>query len=282
MQNSLRNEKMEGLYLYCIRDKTEDPSSFHAGGIDGKGEVFTIIHNELEAIVSRVSLSEFTSDEIQKKAQDDLNWIKEKAVIHEDVIEEAMRGIDGLVSVIPMRFGIIFKDKAGLEETLDRDQTEMRALLNKIRGKQEWSVKIYLMDSKIFESMVKERNKEIKLKEKEIASMTEGMAFFMEEELKETVRDEVNKELDTMLDGLFEKLGEEAAESVKTKLLDKEMTGRTESMVLNAAFLIHADKVNSFTKTLDNMAGNLTAKGFRLEYGGPWPPFNFTNGREKA
>ncbi|MCX5810388.1 MAG: GvpL/GvpF family gas vesicle protein [Proteobacteria bacterium] len=269
---------MDGLYLYCIREKTEDVSGFHTRGIDGKREIFTIIHRELEAVISRVSLLKFTSEEIQKKAVEDLNWIKEKAVIHEDVIEEAMRGADGLVNVIPMRFGIIFKDKAGLKETLDRDYAKMRRLLNKIRGKQEWSVKIYLMDSERFELMVKEKNEDIRLKEQEMASMPEGMAYFMEEELKETVCNEVNKELDVMSDNLFGKLGEEAAESVKTKILDREMTGKTERMVLNAAFLVHADKVDSFKKALEDIDEDLKAKGLHLEYSGPWPPFNFTNG----
>lgn len=281
MQNNRRNEKMNGLYLYCIREKTEDASGFSTRGIDGKRDVFTIIHRELEAVVSRVCLSKFTSEEIQKKALEDLNWIKEKAVIHEDVIEEAMRGTYGLVAVIPMRFGIIFKNKTGLEEILNRDYAKMRRLLNKIRGKQEWSVKIYLMDSERFELMVKEKNEGIRLKEKEMASVPEGAAYFMEEELKEVVLNEVNKELDTMLDNLFGKLGEDTAESVRTKILDREMTGKTERMVFNAAFLIHTDKVDSFKKTLVNIDEDLKTKGIHLELSGPWPPFNFTNWGER-
>ncbi|MBA4391533.1 MAG: hypothetical protein C0399_11445 [Syntrophus sp. (in: bacteria)] len=273
---------MDGLYLYCIREKTEDASGFSTRGIDGKREVFTIIHQELEAVVSRVSLSKFTSDEIQKKALEDLNWIKEKAVVHENVIEEAARGTDGLMNVIPMRFGIIFKNKTGLMETLDRDNAKMKRLLNEIRGKQEWGVKIYLMDSERFELMVKEKNEDIRLKEQETALMPEGMAYFMEEELEEIVHREVNKELDVMLDNLFEKLTEKTAESVKTKILDQEMTGTTEKMVFNAAFLVHGDRIDSFKKTLENTDKEMRIKGLRLEYSGPWPPFNFTRGGEKT
>jgi hypothetical protein len=268
---------MDGLYLYCIREKAEDPSAFRTRGIDGKREIFTIIHNELEAVVSRISLLKFTSEEIRKKAQEDLSWIRKKAIIHEDVIEEAMKGIDGPVNVIPMRFGIIFKDKAGLKETLDRDHAKMKRLLNKIRGKQEWSAKIYLMDSEKFELMVKEKNEEIRLKEEKMASMPEGMAYFMEEELKETVSNEVNKELDSILDILFGKLGGEAAGSVKTRILDREMTGKAERMVFNAAFLVQADKVDSFKKTLENIDEELNIKGLHLEYSGPWPSYNFAN-----
>ena len=65
--------------------------------------------------------------------------------------------------------------------------------------------------------------------------------------------------------------------AVKTKSLDGEMTGKAERMVFNAAFLVHADKLDAFKNTLDDSAGELETKGLRLEYSGPWPPFNFTD-----
>jgi hypothetical protein len=268
---------MDGLYLYCIREKNEGPSVFHTEGIDGKGEVFTVVHHGLEAVVSKVLLSEFASDEIQKKARDDLDWIKEKAVIHENVIEDAMKRINGSAGVVPMRFGIIFNDETGLKETLDRDYAKIMGLLNRLQGRQEWSVKIYLMDEECFELMVKDKSEDISAKEREMASMPEGMAYFMEEELNETIRDEVNKELDVLLDNLCARLGTEAAESAKLKTLDGEMTGKIERMVHNRAFLIQGDRVDSFKKTLEVTNTDFKTKGLHLEYSGPWPPFNFVH-----
>jgi hypothetical protein len=110
--------------------------------------------------------------------------------------------------------------------------------------------------------------------------MPEGMAYFMEEELRQTVRREVDKASDAILEKCFGKLGEGTAESVKTKILDREMTGKAERMVFNAAFLIHAHRLDAFRKTLDGAAGELHTKGLRLEYSGPWPAFNFTGSYE--
>ena len=56
---------MKGFYLYCIRPKTD--SKFSAKGISG-GEVYTVPYQDLEAVVSDVSLEEFGSEEIQKKS----------------------------------------------------------------------------------------------------------------------------------------------------------------------------------------------------------------------
>ncbi len=266
---------MEGLYLYCIREKT-DPHCFSTKGVDEKGEVFVIPFRELEAVVSNVSLEEFTSEEIQKKGREDLNWIKEKALIHESVIEEAIGKNDKILSVIPMRFGTIFKEKASLEETLNKDYSKIKEVLDTIRGKKEWSVKVYLKDRGIFEQAIKEKNEAIKEKEKEIASLPEGMAFFMEEELKEVISKEVEKELNNILEGLFEKLAIQAVASIKNKILERELTGRREPMVLNSAYLVPDERIEDFKKEAEGLNQEIQTKGLCLEYSGPWPAYNFT------
>ncbi len=267
----------EGLYLYCFREKTKDAPVITAKGIDGKGEVFALPYRELEAIVSKVSLEEFGSSEIQKGAQEDLAWIKEKALTHEKVIEEVMRNKDNILSIIPMRFGTIFKEKTSLEETLTKGYAQIKEILDKVCGKQEWSVKIYLKDRQKLEQAVKEKNEVIKEKEKEIASLPEGMAFFMEEELKEVISKEIDRELKNIVDVLFESLKKKSADSIRNKILEKELTGRSEPMVLNAAYLVPEEKIEDFKKEIEDLNQKMQAKGFCLEYGGPWPAYNFTS-----
>lgn len=55
----------KGFYLYCIKENTG--SKFSTEGIGG-GQVYTIAYQDLEAVVSDVSLDEFGSEEIQKKS----------------------------------------------------------------------------------------------------------------------------------------------------------------------------------------------------------------------
>jgi len=266
---------MQGLYLYCVRKRTDSPS-FSIKGIDEGEEVFVFPFRELEAVVSKVSLEEFASEEIQKKAQEDLNWIKEKAVIHEKVIEEAMRKGDEFISLIPTKFGTVFKEEKNLEETLNKHYEQFKATLEKLKGKLEWSLKVYITDKKRFEQAIKEKNELIKEKEKEIASLPEGMAFFMEEELKEIISKEVDEELNNILEALFESLGKQASASSKNRILEKELTGRREPMVLNAAYLISEEKIEDFKKAAEALNRQIQANGFCLEYSGPWPAYNFT------
>jgi hypothetical protein len=268
--------KAEGLYLYCLREKSKSSQILSAKGIDGKEEVFIIPYQGLEAVVSKVSLEEFASEEIKKKAQEDLNWIKEKAVIHEKVVEEAMRKNGKILNLIPMRFGTIFQDKASLGETLNKDYTKIREVLERIRGKQEWSVKVYLKDRRKFEQVIKEKNETIKEKERKIGDLPEGMAFFMEEELKEAIYEELDKELNNIAEGLFADLEKQSIASVKNKILEKELTGRREPMVLNVAYLIPEEKIEDFDKEAQRLNQEIQANGFYLECSGPWPAYNFS------
>jgi len=268
---------MDGLYLYCLREKTKDSPAIFAKGIDEKGEVFVFPYCQLEAVVSRVSLDEFGSEEIQRKAREDLNWIKEKSIAHERVIEEAMINNGKVSSVIPMRFGTIFEQKAQLEEALSKDYPSIKEVLNRIRDKQEWSVKAYLMDREKFERAIKEKNEAIKEKEKELVSLPEGMAFFIEEELKQVIAKEVDKELSDSVNSLFDRLANQSVASVKNKLLARELTGKREPMVFNSAYLVSEEKIESFKQEIEELKKQVYAKGFSLEYSGPWPAFNFTS-----
>jgi uncharacterized protein YcgL (UPF0745 family) len=186
-----------------------------------------------------------------------------------------MRKDDEVLSLIPMRFGTIFKEKERLEETLNEDYPRIREVFDKIRGKQEWGVKVYLKDREKFEQVIKEKSEAIIEKEKEIASLPEGMAFFMEEELKEIISREVDKELNNIVDVLFKSLGEQAVASVKSKILGRELTGRREHMILNAAYLIPEEKIENFKEDAERLNQEIQTKGFYLEYNGPWPAYNF-------
>lgn len=192
----------KGFYLYCIRAKND--CKFSMEGIGG-GEIFAIPYQDLEAVVSEVSLKEFSSEEIQKKAQEDLGWIKGKASLHEKAIEGAMEMLSlpfplgddplqnkGLKTVIPMKFGTIFKTKDSLEDTLKKHYDQFKESLEKLKGKQEWSVKVYL-NRKVFQEEIKKVSPVVEEKEKEIAQLPEGTAYFMQKQVDEAVSKEADK-----------------------------------------------------------------------------------------
>lgn len=274
---------MKGFYVYCIREIRS--SNFLLKGIDG-GKVFTVPYQDLEAVVSKVSLEKFSSGEIQRKAKEDLGWIKKNAEIHEKVIEEAMNltknSISGkakkredILGAIPMKFGAIFETKERLERLLKKRYLEFEKTLKKLAGKQEWAVKVYL-DLKLFKEEVKKASSSAKAKEKEIASMPEGIAYFAQKEIDDIVSKEADKILQRHIGDIFETLKKHAKDGIKGKILDKELTGESLPMILNTAFLISRKKLEDFEKEINELNARYKPKGFILKYSGPWPPYHFS------
>lgn len=278
-----------GLYLYCLREPAGTlpetcpaSSGIKATAVDGKGRVTVRVLEGVEAIVSDLSLDDF--GEMQKKAQEDIHWIREKAVAHERVVEEAMgksrserdKSANSSVPVIPIKFGVIFNTDRRLAEVISGQRAAIRATFDRIRGKQEWSVKLFLKDAQEFKDQVKEQSNKMRRKSKEVAALPAGMAYFMEQELNEELERECSRRLDEEAMQTFEALKPFAAEAALVKLLDSKLTGRSERMVLNAACLVALNQVSEFADAIGKLRGGLEQRGFLLEESGPWPPYHFT------
>lgn len=261
----------KSFYLYCIREKGK--CQFSIDGIDG-GKIFAIPYKDLEAVVSEVSLEEFGSEEIQRKAQEDLGWIKEKAQLHAEALEEAMKKGDEILSIIPMKFGTIFKTKERLAQTLKKYYSKFKKTLESLAGKQEWSVKAYL-NRKAFEEEVKKVSPVVREKEKEITSMPEGAAYFAQKQIDQAASKEADRALQNYTENFFETLKKYAEAETKGKILEKELTGKSLPMFLNAIFLVSEEKLEDFIKEIDKLSKDYKPKGFDFEYSGPWPPYNF-------
>jgi hypothetical protein len=263
-----------GLYLYCIRLKCNERIEV-LETMSGDEKVQIIPFMDLEAVISEVSIEEFSSEEIQKKAEEDLDWIKGKAQIHEEVIEQAMRTSDSvIIPVIPMQFGVIFKTKEKLQETLGNNLEKFKKNLEYLGGKQEWGVKAFL-DQKVFEKFLEKENEELLAKKKEAESLPKGMSFFAKKKITSTIDGIKEKELDKVIKEIYESLAESVVSLHKAKILDKDFTLMTEDMILNGFYLIEESRLNEFKGKIEEFREKLNLRGIKIEMSGPWPSYHF-------
>jgi len=185
-----------------------------------------------------------------------------------------MRVGPNLISVIPMKFGTIFKTEEGLKDCFRKEYQQFKDSLEKLKGKQEWGVKVYLKES-VFRKTIEDKNEIVLAKKKEIESLPKGMAFFAQKQIDEIVGQEKDKELDRIAEEIYESLGPLAFSKNKDKFLEKDFTGRPEEMVLNAFYLIEESKLNSFQKRVEELKEKYNSLGFEVEVSGPWPSYHF-------
>jgi len=264
---------MNGLYLYCIREKQN--TAFVSPGLFEQYSAFILSVHNLEAIVSQVPMEQMDQEHIQEKAQNDLNWIKKMAQRHEAVIENAMNADGRHCPVIPMRFGTVFKSQEKVEQAVERESEKYIRCLTSLKYKQEWSAKVYIVNPKPIQSEMLESDPALLLKQKQIQAMPRGMAYFFQSELKEQINVAARQRTEAYVTTVFDALSRCACLSVRGKLLEKELTSRPEPMILNAHFLIPQDAVPAFKREFEKLKTPLNGKGLLIEHSGPWPPYHF-------
>lgn len=262
------------LYLYgiCPFLKTKKPLDKDVGsGISG-GRAFGVPYKDIQAVASEVSLKEFGSNKIQRRAINDLEWIKDKALAHEKIIETAMSNCDNLI--IPMKFGTVFKNREGLLDSLKKNYLKFKHLLKDLQGKEERSVKVYL-NPQFLENEIKKKSPAIRKKLEEMKSLPVGRQYFLEAEINEMIQKEARQSINSYTPIFIERLKQPAEKLKENKILGKELTQRSDPMVFNGAFLVKKEKVDKFQGAIQKLQAEYGKLGFIFESSGPWPSYNF-------
>jgi len=204
-----------------------------------------------------------------------LDWILGKAQIHEEVIEQAMRTSDSvIIPVIPMQFGVIFKTREKLQETLGNNFEKFRKNLEYLSGKQEWGVKVFL-DQKVYGEFLEKGNEELLAKKREAESLPKGLSFFAKKKITSTIDDIKEKELDKIIKEIYESLDESVVSFHKAKILEKDFTLMTEDMILNRFYLIEESRLKEFKGKIEEFREKFNLRGIKIEMSGPWPSYHF-------
>jgi len=119
----------EGRYVYGIIpwEGSHSRLSFGERGIEGSGEVYAIPYGEIAAVVSNAPFKEYalTEDNVRN---------------HNQVITLVMEKYP----VLPMAFGMAFKNEGVLEGVLDKMRGDLKKALKEVEGKAELGVKVIL------------------------------------------------------------------------------------------------------------------------------------------
>jgi len=262
---SMGGEEKELIYLYCVTDKA--PKLKEVENFADK--LYFIYRQGIYAVVSKVKENEFSEENLKRNLAN-LDWIKEKANIHEKIIEGVMK----YTRVIPFKFGTIFNTEDNLRVMLGEHSEKFKVNLTNLEGKEEWGVKIYCDMERLKGSTIKEEDEILKI-DKEINSSSSGKAYFLKKKKEELIKDVLNKTINEYGQKSFETLKGLSIEARINKLLPKEVTERKDDMILNSAFLIDKNKVTEFIQATDDLKTKYNNKGLNFDCTGPWPPYNF-------
>ena len=277
-------------------------------GVDPHYIVELICEGPIAAVVSRVSLDQFDPERLQGKTAEDIQWLGKIAARHNEIICQAANSS----AVLPLRLGTVFQSRDSLQAMLVRCRSTVAKFLEQLGTRLEWGVKLYLekggqspfvrscslfprfepipahigppsphylgpqrgtspsFDGKTFfadERRAKNMNPS--------PSATSGTAYLTQKKALLDDRREQRASVYQTIQCVEQSLASNAETFCRIRNLPSDLTGRTEEMVFNAAFLLPSSSQASWLETVQRVRQDVQSKGLALEVSGPWPPYHF-------
>lgn len=234
-------------YVYAITPAGDSapPREF---GVDPAFPLESVACDDVQAIVSEVSLDEFGQAALNDHAADP-QWIEAKVRAHDRVVKSAR----SFGAVIPCRFCTVVRNRDDVRKLLRENHQRVASTLDQLKGKSEWGVKLYFGGS--------DRASD--------NAAPSGKGYLQQ---KQQARDERRQSHGEAAD-FHQELTGAAERAVELPI----QTNGDGEQLLNAAYLVADARVEEFRARVEAWAGHHATAGWRAEITGPWPPYNFAH-----
>jgi hypothetical protein len=230
-------------------------------GVAG-GVVAPVAAEGLTALTTAVPRADFDVEPLRDHLND-LPWLERIAREHEAVLEEVL----GAATVVPLRLCTIFEDAAGVQRMLEREHDAFLEALGRLEGRQEWGVKVLL-----------DRDRSTPASDE--ATQEDGLAYLARRRQQLAAREEARGVTAQLVDQVDGALRVVAVDAVRLPAQNRELSGHSGDMVLNAAYLVcDPAELRACAELLQQ---RYEAQGVRIELTGPWPPYNFVSSGAEA
>ena len=256
-------ETKTALYTYGV--VASDRKADVPARVDG-AELQVVDAGPLAAVATAVSLDEFGEEPLRENLND-RDWLERHARAHEDVLLAVAARTD----VVPFRFGTISRTRDDLRSLLREREHALVSALRRVRGRVELGVKVWVDEAQLRSALAPP--------EAERPRAT-GRAYLESRRAERQGAADAEGFCAEVAGEVYERAVAHAVDGVVNRPQPRELTGRPERMILNAALLVDAD-TTTLRDELDALARRLQRLGVTLELTGPWPPHNFVDAADE-
>jgi len=261
------------VYLYGVVESVAEAHALLADrqvpGLDPAEPLFGVEAAGLVAAVSYVPTDVFQEHPLNDLIAD-LPRLTPYAVRHEVAVGALAPRAP---AVVPMGFGAVYRDVRRVEEVLRERAPELRALLDRVRNRQEWGLKV-AADLERLVAWARAASEELGRLDAALASASPGRAYLLRKQRERLLQAELGRLLDQTLRGVVDHLAGISAAARRDEL-PAERPVEGPRLVLKAAFLVEVDGVERFRTMAADLARRFEPSGLSLDLTGPWAPYSF-------
>jgi hypothetical protein len=251
------------LYVYAVAREAAQPN---VDAIDESKNFGSVTRAGVTAIYTRVSREGYAQEALDRRAGD-LEWLGAIGYRHQAVVNSLMKQ----TTIIPLRAFTLFSSEESLGKFLEESAPQLRKLLERLDGKQEWTLRIEFDPERWNEALVhrvaslRDMTRQI-----EDAGGGSGKAFLLRKKLDEEKK-RASRSAEEQVVGEIEKavLDKLTCETVA------ETREQREGAFPQINVLINRDEEAVLQELHSGLADRYTADGVTLSISGPWPPYTF-------
>jgi hypothetical protein len=253
-------------YVYCIVHATASPKTTRIpSGLPGATRPSIIpVARSLWLAVAEVPLDTYGHGPLET-ALSDMQWVADVAVAHEAVVEHFTRQAG--VAVIPMKLFTMFTSaQRAIDQTRSR-QRDIQAIMRRIAGCDEWGVRMTRTSGVA------------PTRRAAAAKASSGAAFLAaKKEARDVARAAVVAAA-VAADRAFTTLAAIARDARRREDVPE---GAAAPPVLDAAFLVPANRRVRFKAAARRLATDSAEAGAEMILSGPWPAYNFVESGSRS
>jgi hypothetical protein len=252
----------EASYLYAVVKCSTDESLGEIG-IDER-KVHTVHFEEISAVIH-------SCEPVPYQTSDD-KLAGEWVLTHNYVIDQATAKFG---TVLPFSFDTIIRGgNSQAREWLERSYDYLKAELDRVEGKAEYSVQIFY-DEDVFREKFVQTDQELMSLKTRADKMSKGTAYLLQRKLDLMLKDRAAQEASRLGSQLSKKLLD-LADEVRPEKKGSFVPDKYKDMKVLASFscLVGKDEVEGLGNALDEVN---RIEGVAVRFTGPWAPFSFVN-----
>lgn len=251
------------LYVYAI---TRDPVTPECDAIDGSRRFGAVSAEGICAVYSPVSGDEFSQEVIDRRSGD-LEWLGAVGYRHQAAVADLMKQ----TAIIPLRAFTMFSSEASLHAYLAVHAAELRRVLERLDGKQEWTLRVEFEPQRWSDSLVI-RIDALRQLAAEIETASTGKAFLLRKKLEEE-RKRASREAEQQVVAEIER---EVLERLACDTV-AETRQQRDGAFPQINVLIARDEEARLQELHAVLNDRYAAEGVTLAITGPWPPYTFAS-----
>ena len=251
------------LYVYAITREAVTPNS---EAVDQSRHFGAVERKKVAAVFTPVPREEFSQEAIDRRAGD-LEWLGSIGYRHQAVVSALMKS----TAVIPLRAFTLFSSEQSLAAYLDENGQRLRPMLERLGGKQEWTLRIEF-DPQRWRDALTLRVPSLRELQQQVDASAPGKAFLLgkklDEERKRASRAAEQEVVSEIERAVLERL---ACETVA------ESREQREGAFPQINVLLNRDEEARLHELRNQLADRYAGDGITVAVTGPWPPYTFAS-----